>query len=516
MPVQFEWRVEGDREETIAEDRRTALPPWTGRALKLGFAGIIVIALLGYALLRIHYERAREKAEAEIGEIMALEDRAFAQGDRNLFLEQQDSTSPAWYALQRLRVDPNCAAGPACPDTRFPGLCPEEPLIELRRPNVLETLCAPVSPAEIAHLELRGNVAWVEVVEGTPLVRRVRFYVKTPGGWKHTVPQAGFWDQEVRMVSRLATVSYHSHDQPYVKPLAEHIIQIADDVNSMLRYWPSRGRLEVEFAATAAALQAPYLTYPSDSGRPRLVLASPWLTGVPVEEAQGRTELNELTYWTVYALLADEMQRAADQGDLSQLQRAILSEYVAWYVDRDTTQAPILGRIIERHGTEALPRISLSLRGARLLGLFLLRWLSLHPQDRETFEMLLNIERESILVGQKETFMLLQDPEWMALQAAYFADAQGTNPYGTLSTVRVLQIDIRQEAARVQLAQVPLALEGHPPQTLNGYAFFRHRNWDWKHASTAYAALWGAQPLSTRVPAEALEPTPQLGELDAQ
>ena len=61
--------------------------------------------------------------------------------------------------------------------------------------------CAPVLPAKLTHVELQGDIAWVEVIEGEPPVRRVRFYRQTERGWVHTAPRESFWGKEVTLRS---------------------------------------------------------------------------------------------------------------------------------------------------------------------------------------------------------------------------------------------------------------------------------------------------------------------------
>lgn len=505
MPVEFEWQVtDHEQRETIAQTERHRLPRWLRWSWRIALAVLALSTLATYGTMRWRYERARREAATQIRDVISLEARASERGDADLFMRQQDRSAAEWYAHQRLRVTPDCLSGPPCPDSRYPGLCPDEGLPEVWRSSVLASVCAPFAPATVEHVDLQGDVAWVEVVEGEASVRRARFYRRTAQGWKHTQPWGAFWGDVVQARGDTVTVSYHRRDQPHIEPLLERISQVADEVDGMLRYWPAPGRLHVTFAIDASALQAPYL----ETGG-SLILASPWLSGIPVDGTWDEAVLDDLDYWTAYSLLASRMRYTADDRAIAPVQWAMVSEFAAWYVSRDPAQAPVLGRIIERHGAEALPRVFLSLRGARLVSLFLIRWLSLHPQDPAFFEALLNIERDAVLAGQKQTFLLLQDREWASLQATYFDKAQVESPY-TETSIRVHDIDISGDQVRARLSTVPLALHDQPPQTLDSYAFFCMRDWDWRRAPTTYAVLWGMTPLPTRVPLAAprAAPTP--------
>ena len=504
MPVQFEWKVqEQGADQTIAEIRPWSLPGWVVKTARVVLVGMVVIVGGVWAVLRLRYVRAREKALTAVEDVIALEAQSFLSGDTSLFLSLQDAADSEWYALQRFRVGPDCADGPACPNPRFPALCADEFSIDLPREQTLQRLCSPPLPAQVADLELRGNVAWVEVIEAQPLVRRVRFYKKTSTGWKHTAPQPEFWGKPVRQVRGPVTVHYRRRDQPHVDPTIEHVAQTAEAVRSTLRYWPSQGRLDVEFATQTTALQAPYVLHRPGSTRSTLILPSPWLSGIPISGTLDDSAWDQLTFWSTYGLLAGGMQRAAGDGSLSQLQKALVSEYIAYSVHRDKTRAPILGRIVDRHGEQELSRVFLSLRGAYLTGLFLSRWLSVHPKDPAYMELLLDIEQEAILSGQRETFLLVQDQDWQSQQASYFHQSQITNPYDP-GPVQVLSVEFQKESARAQLLHPPAPLPNHPLQTLDGYAYFYRRNWDWKRASTELAAQWTHQPSAspepTRVP----------------
>jgi hypothetical protein len=468
VPVEFEWQV-GDEEqrETIADQRQRRLPRWARKRAAILAACLLLAVTTGYAILRLRYDRARRVAELQIQSVIALEARAYSRGDRDLFLEQQDRTVPSWYARQAFRMNPDC----------------------LGESHLLDP-CLPALPAEIEDLQLRGDMAWVTVVEGQPSVRRVRFYRRTELGWIHTAPRAEFWQDVVEQRFDAVTIRYHRRDQPDIDPLIEHIADVAHDVVSKTWPWTPINKLQVDFAVTLPLVRSSPFELDAHQGLGHLTAASPWLAGIPIDGEWDAAYMEGLTYWVAYGALTGGMLYATDDGHLTPLQSAVAAEYAAWYAYQDTEQAPILGRIIDRYGTDVLPRVFLSLRGSRILSLFLVRWLSVHPSDAGLFQVLLDIEQDAIRVGRRETFLIIQGEEWLDLQGAYYDQAQIDDPYLSFSAIRVRSVEVLGDRARVTLENPPVPLTGHPPQTLGNLAFFRQEHADWKHVGIDDAAFW--------------------------
>jgi hypothetical protein len=164
--------------------------------------------------------------------------------------------------------------------------------------------------------------------------------------------------------------------------------------------------------------------------------------------------------------------------ELNQLQRTLLSEYAIWSAFRDADRAPVLGRILTRHGEGMLPVTLRSLQGDISLSQFLFRWLSISfTQNRHTyFESLLNIEHDAVRVGCEETFLLLQDSdsEWLQMQRARFEHIQASNLHRTWGKLSVDTVELHDGYAWVTLSGVA---------TDEGVShFFRRSGADWVHA----------------------------------
>jgi hypothetical protein len=295
MNEQFEWQAgDDDRWETIArvtrEDRRGwrhRVPRWLWVTL---LAVLVAGATGGYAVVRQRYEVASRQISFQIQSVMDLEARAFEQGDEDLFLAQQDKTSIPWYAS------------------------PTELLWTRRgRPFVPPTA---VLPATLEDVDLRSDVAWVQVVEGDPPVRRARFYRQTEQGWLHSTPDPAFWREPVehRYGERLAFY-YHQQDQPYIEPLLEKIGQAFYEVCA-LDGCSEDGRFEILF----------YPEYPESDLSFDLTFPSPWLAGIPVaDDGQPVGEELPVSEWS------DLVQDAA----LAALELRV----IAWATGGDTTSS---------------------------------------------------------------------------------------------------------------------------------------------------------------------------------
>ena len=500
MPLEFQWDVDGEgHRETIAHVGRRRVPRWVLRLGRWLLIGVSVLAALAYGVLRLRYEAARYQAKGAIQTVMDAEAQTFASADRARYLSYQDSAASEWLALQSLRASPDCADPPICPDPRFPGLCPVAHFSWDEPTDGRDALCAPVGTTQTRRLELRGERAWAIVSEGRPPRVRVRFYRRTGAGWRHTAPDPAFWREPVQVQRPGVVIRYHDRDQPHIAPLLEQILSTLSELDAVLRYWPIPGRLQIEFAVTTRAFQAPYVEHRTGTPHTRLVLSSPWLSGIPVDGEWATSELQRLRYWVAYAALSARAGEDLRGQGPSLLQQALLSEYGAWYLRHDPSLAPILSRVLARHGREALPRVFLSLRGGRLLGLFLARWLSVHPSQPAMFETLLAIEQGALRAGQKETFLLSQDERWLPEREAFY-EAVRREVSGLVPPPRAQSVAIVDEYARVRLATMPPPPLDGPTQVEDGYVYFRQHNWEWKRTSTAIAALWRPVASPTAAP----------------
>ena len=217
-----------------------------------------------------------------------LEARALAQGDVARYLAQQDESQPDWVALQAARIGRECtevAAAGSVLDALSTGVCPL------------------AAPAQVARVEMREDVAWVEVVQPQTLLRQARFYRQTRQGWLHTAPHDRFWQDPVELALGRVLVRTHRRDLPAIQPQVAHIVDVVDDVCATLDC-PADVGLKVRFT---------HHDVPPELSDTVLTLASPWLTGISVDGSWDEGYARSLTYWVVYGLASQVVYDDCDE-----------------------------------------------------------------------------------------------------------------------------------------------------------------------------------------------------------
>ena len=281
MNVQLDWQVaddDGDWEPIVqaAARRRLKLPSWVWTVV----AAVVVLSVAGTAIvLRHRYWWALRKVTAQIQDVVDLEARVLAQGDVARYLAQQDPSLPDWVAAQAARIGRECTEAGAAGSvlgTLSTGVCPL------------------ATPAQVARVEMKGDVAWVEVVQPEAGLRQVRFYRQTRQGWLHIAPHGRFWQDPVELVSGRVRVRAHRRDLSVIEPQVAHIVDVVDDVCETLSC-PADVGLEVHFTHHDGP--------PMLSGRV-LTLTSPWLTGIFVDGSWDDAYARTLTDWVMYGLVS--------------------------------------------------------------------------------------------------------------------------------------------------------------------------------------------------------------------
>jgi hypothetical protein len=288
MRTRFDWQVGNDdgQWETIAQTGGDASRARRHRALQwigmVSLAAIVIATTWGYAIIRRRYEQASKQIAFQIQSVIDLEANAFSAEDRELLLAQQDEPFAPAFAEQTQSF--------------------------MRRGGRFFMPPVAVLPAKVEDVNLQGDVAWVQVIEGEPPVRRVRFYRQTELGWLHTTPVPAFWDDTIEYQDGEQLVFYfHERDQPYIDPMVE--------------------QLGEAFYALCAAVgcnedeRFEILFYPAPAGRDiqaDLVFPSPWLSGIPIDS--GGQDADD-PYWS--------------ERDLEAALAALESRVMAWATGGD-------------------------------------------------------------------------------------------------------------------------------------------------------------------------------------
>jgi hypothetical protein len=473
--LEFDWQVgdKQDQQETLAHiaRRRRRAPRWVWLVVAI-VAGSLAAG--GYILLRQRYDEAKARAAFQIQGVIDLEASAYARGDAELFLEQQDRAAPGWYADQAIRISEDClAVVTAQRDAAAAG----GSSTDLYR-------CEPVLPASVQELELRRDVAWVEVIEGEPPARRVRFYRQTDLGWRQTAPQAEFWATaiELRYGDDLV-FRFYRRDRPHVQPAIDRIVAAFDQTCATFRC-ASEAPIEVNFVVDMPRLKR------SELQNGAILVPSPWLAGIPVDGAQA-PYIAGYAYLVAHELTSAHL-RTSTGRPLTPFEAAMADEYAAWQSGSTAGHAPIVDRLVERRGADALPTIFASLQDVGSLNLLLVEWLGLSASTTPSayFEALVNLEQQALVAGRRGTFLLLQDetvPGWLAGQEAFFDLAQTQDL--SIEPARVQGVDVSGELARVTLER-PTALAGaHPLAPRGQIVYFRREGGDWKHTSPRFTQV---------------------------
>jgi len=478
--VGFEWQVGGESGEweTITpQSKRPRLPgPWWIWAI-VALVILAPLTIFGFNLWQ-RYQKVQQQVTFQIQSVVDLEAQAWEIGDLELFLEQQDAQNTEWYGLQVRR-------------TRNYDEC-----------WVPTSDCWPVWPAEVEDVNVQGQVAWVQVVEGNEPVRRMRFYRKTDLGWKQTAPRLDFWKRAVEFrYGYSLLIHYHEQDQPYVDPLIEQLGKSYYELCGVLDC-PDSQVFEIDIYA-----QLP----PPEASQQTVLIPSPWLSGIPLEGTWSEAIAEE----ALYTLARQVTLRQFPATEYYSLRAALIEEYAVWHSTRDLAQVPLLGRVIARHGEEAVPNVMRSLRNPVPLNLFLARWLDLVPTPANLvtfFETLLTIEQEALFAGRKETFGLLQDTSnstWMRHRETLFEQARRgeIEPAARVVDLETVFLSNGQQAVLVGIAGSGENLSPvFAPQEEGGemaapVAVFVMQEGNWKRNDFV--------PISYRIPAPADSPIPQ-------
>jgi multiple sugar transport system substrate-binding protein len=456
MTIQFEWQTRNDDDEweTITpRRRRRKAPRGTWWAV---LAAVLLCATTITLIVRRRYRQAMDRITFQIQSVIDLEAQAFADGNVARFLAQQDEDAVEWYKRRQRLV----ASGSGDPDAAQEG----------------------VLPARIRHVELREDVAWVEVVEDNEPVRRMRFYRQTDRGWLHTAPDPAFWKVpvEVHYADQLI-VRYHRQDEPHVKALADRLAQ-AYYTMCVTIGCPHGKRFEVAF----------YIQPPAESvPRHVLLLPSPWIGGIPLEGAYAEWAAEKSHYALAHRVVSASLSDYVIPPRT--LRSAIADEYATWVSTGDLTQAPLLRRVIARHGTRALPNLLLWAEQGHSMAGFLARWLDLTPYGNEVpyFQTLLEIEHDALYAGRKDTFLLLQDDgrlRWLRDQKTRLEQVHVQEPL-TRPDISVQMVEIGGNRARVTFDSGQSAAFAQSP------AFFRHDDLNWVHTHPPYAPYTTYMPV---------------------
>jgi multiple sugar transport system substrate-binding protein len=465
MSVQFEWQTrkdDGEWETVSTRRRRRRVPRWAWLAV---LATVLVLVTAVTLIIR-RYHQALDRITFQIQSVIDLEAQAFADGDAERFLAQQDDEDSEWYESRQQLAE----SGLGEPDVARQG----------------------VLPAKVQRVQLREDIAWVEVIEDNDPVRRMRFYRQTQRGWLHTAPDPAFWgvpveahferrfvrgsQQTQALPGERLVVRYHRQDQSHLDPVVDQL-----------------GAAFYEVCATVGCprdevFQAVFVARSPPGYVPRyfILLPSPWIDGIPVEGTYAERATETSVYALAHRVASVSMSHYVFPSRA--LRAAIVDEYATWISAGDLARTPLLRRVVARHGTDALPELFAWLAQAHSGADLLARWLNLTPHGHEIayFQALLEIERDALYAGRRDTFLLLQDSynlQWFSDQSARFERFHEQDA-SVPPDIRVEMVEISGDRARVTFET---ATDAQSPWQIQSPAFFRLERDTWLHTPPPHA-----------------------------
>jgi hypothetical protein len=275
--------------------------------------------------------------------------------------------------------------------------------------------------------------------------------------------------------------------------------------------------LIVEFSVESPPYFVPAIELaPGPEGQDKIILASPWLAGIPVDEAQQDRMTKDLAHAVTFVTAARSIQYTSKRA-LTPLQRALLDEYAAWYASGRDARLVLLQPLVAERGWDAMPEALRLARESVTMNEYLERWANLPASEVQAsperaaayFEGLLNLERAALLLGRKETFLMFQDAAWRDAQERYFWLVQENPAIAQGRYLGAQPAQVSGDRARVQFVQTLASVEGLPPQSLGSLVFLRQQDGGWRHANVLDGYSWSFPPLAlTLTPTPAPTPTP--------
>jgi hypothetical protein len=213
-----------------------------------------------------------------------------------------------------------------------------------------------------------------------------------------------------------------------------------------------------------------------------------------------------------YATAARSIQYTSKQA-LNPLQKALVSEYATALARGTEAELLLLRPLVEGGDRDALSDALREAKYPPTLSQFLEQWHAMSPDGVETdpdratayFDRLLNLERDALRLGLKETFLLFQDAAWRELQERHYWLAQVNEELAPGEPVVVERSLLSADHARLRV-QTPLpSVDGLPPQSLGDIVYLRNQDGGWRHASVLDGYSWTFVDIPT--PTATPEPT---------
>ena len=335
MNIEFEWQIiegEGKELETIAsppEERpKRRLPKWL---IALIGVPLVVVVILG-AYMVWTYRTQLNRVTREVSLVAKAEARAVAANDQESFMALQDPNDAAWRTMQERRFGRLERTGIPEFGLRAMSAAPQSGTVSLEPGG--------------ARLDMTYQFSVTQPMPSGPVsvtLRVPQFYRQTPSGWVHSQPNAEFWGSRRSLSSKRVLVLYSRRDADIVEPLVPHMAQILERACVTLTC-PPQVTVTFETSPEPAGYWG-ISTYSFDESGFTLRLASPYLSGLPVDAAS-RDEL----YRAVEARLVRGLVAASWPGQRPSRNSAAYQQLMRWHL----AQAGLAGPFITPEITHTL------------------------------------------------------------------------------------------------------------------------------------------------------------------
>jgi hypothetical protein len=335
MNIEFEWQIiegEGNETETITSSPpirpKRRLPKWL---IRLAAIPVLAVVIFG-AYMVWTYHTQLNRATREVSLVAKAEERAIAANDQASFMALQDPDDPAWRTMQERRFGQVERLGIPELGLRATGTAPQFGPVSLEPGG--------------ARLDMLYQFSVMQPMPSGPVTVSLRvpqFYKQTPSGWVRARPSAEFWGSLRSLSSKRVLALYSRRDADIVEPLVPNMAQVVERACANLAC-PPQVTITFETSPDSAGYRVTS-TYGSAAGDFTLRLASPYLSGLPMDTAS-RDEL----YRALETRLVRGLVAASWPGQRPSWNSAVYQQLVRWHL----AQAGLAGPFITPEITHAL------------------------------------------------------------------------------------------------------------------------------------------------------------------
>jgi hypothetical protein len=356
MSAQLDWEIEDVETplpHTVPESKRQlhGCRRWL-RVLAL----IALVAAVGLVFLRFRVVQERNKIEDELRVAVELELAALEGGDRDLFLNQQDTEDRTWRRVQETAFNNHHAQAGRAPWEDAPQV--------------------PRYTGKVPVVYVQGDEAWaeVEVERGDLTWRELWFYRWTQGaGWRHTRFDEDWLGEEQALATIHLRLAFPQRDEAIVSTLAREMEAWYDVVAPLVGVHPTSAIvLDVQFDHRGSRTPAPQPFWVADS----FTLKAPSPHQGPLSDHGDPSSIlrRQMAGYLAAAIIAHQAGLYPTQ-ELAPAVNALRDELRDWAVARiagiasedaewDTLPTPLIDALVARDGIGSLPRLIASLNQA--------------------------------------------------------------------------------------------------------------------------------------------------------